>query len=248
MTIQIFETNVFPDSTYFTTGDVEPAVSDETRAIVIINGEGTRRSWGRPQVTSTIVYQSDDFVSIHVGFSHKHRGGQFWRHYSINGEIVQVSWAKLDDSLRAEILEAYDKKAPGWAKSPGKLRKDYIKPGQTKMVTFKAVAAETMTSLYDGRTCYEIGKRLAEAVDRRAGQDNGWGDAVHGGGWYSHPSIDKVKKLLIDGNLVPDKKLEGVKAVAIIKCEISGRIVSFPNGKIASTYLTPVEVVETVSL
>lgn len=247
MNVTIEVSKEVPDYTYFRTSDCEPSVDNDT--ITVFDGQGSRRSWGAPQVTSTIVYESNDFVSIHIGFSHKHRGGQFWRHYSVNGEVKQVGWGKLDDSLRAEILEGYEAKAPGWAKAPGKLRKDYIKPQQVKMTTYKAVALDggRMVSLYDGWTEYKLGERLVQAVDRRAGVD-WWGDVVHGGGWYSHPSIKRIKELLDDGNLVSARCLDGVEQIAIIECEISGRIVNFPNKKIASTYLTPVKVIETIEL
>jgi len=244
MTIQINVSNEVPDSTYFRTGDVEPTI-EEDKSITILDGKGSRRSWGSPQVTSQVVYQSEDFISVHIGYSHKHRGGQFWRHYSINGAVTQMAWRQLDDSLRAEILEAYERLAPAWAKSPGKLRKDYAY-SSTTMTTYKAVNAN-MRSLYDGSTEYEIGKRLVEAVSPKAGE-NDWGDVIHGGGFYSHPSIEAVKELIVKNDLVPLSRLTGVKELVIVKCEISGRIVKFPNGKIASTYLRPTEVVEVIQI
>lgn len=236
-----------PDGTYFRASECEPSIKDDT--LTIYDGNGRSRSWGRPGVTSTIVYQDEEFVSIHVGFHHKHGGGQFWRHYSVNGQIKQVAWKDLDDSLRSEILDSWQSKAPKWAKAPGKQRKDYQKPSQVKMTTYKAVAVDgkELTSLYDKRVEYHLGKRLVEAVGERAGQ-NYWGDIAHDGGWYSYPSIEGIKELLKNNSLVPERCLIGVKKLAIIKCEISGRVVQFPNGKLASTYLTPVTIIEEIEL
>ena len=72
-----------PDSTYFRTGDVEPTVVNDT--INMIEGQGSRRSWGRPQANNTVLIDDCDFVVIHTGFSHKHGGGQFFM-YEENAE------------------------------------------------------------------------------------------------------------------------------------------------------------------
>lgn len=236
-----------PDGTYFRASDCEPSIDQDT--LTVYEGNGSPRSWGRPGVTSTVVYQSEDFVSVHVGFHHKHGGGQFWRHYSINGQIRQVAWKDLDDSLRAEILDGWKSKAPKWAKAPGKQRKDYQKPQPVKMITYKAVAIkeDNLVSLYDGRTEYHLGKRLVEAVGADAGH-NIWGEVHHSGGWYSYPSIDGIKRLLENGDLVPERCLKEIEKLAIIECEISGRVVRFPGNKLASTYLTPVKIIEEVAL
>lgn len=235
-----------PDSTYFRTGDAEPTINEDG-SITLYDGNGTSRSWGRPGITSTIVHEDCDLVVIHVGFHHKHGGGQFWRYYTTDGtETRQVTWASLPDVTRQIVLDAYQAKAPSWAKAPGKLRANYAKPTNRKQTSYKLVAVENdeMRSLYNGEE-YVIGKRKAEAVGSRAGNADWYSDSVvHDGGYYSHPTAAQVKALWESGSLVPADKAEGVTQVALLECEIWGRVVKFPNGKLASTYLTPTRIVE----
>ena len=237
-----FSTDI-PDGTYFRTGDAEPTINDDG-SLTVYDGEGTRRSWGKPGVTSTVVVEDCDLVAVHVGFHHKHGGGQFWRYYTTDGtQTTQVTWASLPDVIRQKVLDAFSK-APGWAKVPGKLRTSYTKVTDKKRTSYKLVSVENneLRSLYSGEN-YVIGKRMAEAVSPRAGA-NDWGDIIHDGGYYSHPTPEQVVALWNNGSLVPASKTEDVAEVALLECEIYGRIVNFPNGKIASTYLTPVRIVD----
>lgn len=255
--MMIHESSNVPDGTYFRTGDAEPTINEDG-SITILNGRGSRRGWGQPQVNSTVIHDEDDLVAIHVGYSHKHGGGQFWRYYTTNGATTsQLTWAQLPDEARAQVLAASTTKAPGWAKEPGKLRSQYAKPNTHKATAYKIVrqldelnavaGAATeyhrMVGLYDG-TAYTIGKRLAE---RNNGRVTDYGDAIHDGGFYSHPSPEQVKALLAQGNLVPSNCLQHGWTLALVECEISGKIVRYPNGKLCSSYLTPVRVVEILS-
>jgi len=126
----IKETASVPDTTYFRVGDAAPYVQDG--AIYIRNGKGTARSsWGAPGVTSTVVVNTDDLAAIHVGFYHKHGGGQFWRYFRYrDGEIVRERWSGLSDDERLMVLRGWGDRAPSWAKRPGKLRKDRVRPGE----------------------------------------------------------------------------------------------------------------------
>lgn len=241
----IHESNNVPDGTYFRTGSAEPDINDDG-SITVYDGKGSRRGWGQPQVTSTVVYDEDDLVAIHVGFSHKHGGGQFWRYYTTDGKSTsQLTWAQLPDETRQRVLDAAKTKAPSWAKEPGKLRSQYAKPSTRKMVAYKVVRRleDGLVSVYDG-TQYAIGKRLAEAVH---GYVTDYGDPIHRGGYYSHPSPEQVKALLAQGNLLPSDRLEHGMTLALIECEISGKIVRYPNGKLCSSYLTPTRIVETIT-
>lgn len=243
--MNIHESNNVPDGTYFRTGDAEPTVNDDG-SITCYDGKGSRRGWGQPQVTSTVIYDEDDLVAIHVGFSHKHGGGQFWRYYTTDGKNTsQLTWAQLPDEARQRVLDAAKSKAPSWAKEPGKLRSQYVKPSTRKMTTYKIVRQleDGLVSLYDGTT-YAIGKRLAEAVH---GYVNDFGDSIHRGGYYSHPNPEQVKALLAQGNLVPSGLLEHGVTLALIECEIGGKIVRYPNGKLCSSYLTPTRILETIA-
>lgn len=220
-----------PDGTYFTTTECEPVVTQE--GVTVFTGNGKHRSWGSPSVTSTVVL-NDSLLVVHVGFHHKHRGGQFWRYFMLAPEngIVQVKWADLDDETRQEILSA---PRPIWANAPGKLRKDYVK-GQMKVrTTYKVVGlrGDKMFSLYDGETEYVLGKRLCQSVENH-----------HGGGFYSWPTLEDAQEM--ESDLAKHPHLYGFPwtpdDLVLLKCEISGRMIEYGNSKIASTYIKPVAI------
>lgn len=222
-----------PDSTYFRVASAEPSICPDG-SLTIYNGEGTRRSsWGAPGVTSTVVYETETFAVVHVGFHHKHGGGQFWRYYLTNGETKAVTWASLDDDTRRAILAS--RKAPSWAKVPGKLRSEYVKPEQVKReggeTYFKAVAmdGERLVSIFDGRTEYVIGQTLVEPV--RKG---------HGGGFYVYASQVQAE----EADVPPDSMLRRAPR-AIIRVRAEGQYTRYDNGKIAFSRVTPLEVVAT---
>lgn len=240
-----------PDTTYFRATDCEPELSADGQALTIYDGHGRSRGWGRPSVTSTIVLASDHLVVIHTGFSHKHRGGQFWRYYqptAINESWRRVEWASLDDATRQSVLDAYQAHAPAWAKVPGKLRANYKAPEMETRTTYKLVevyADGSLHSVYDAATEYVIGKRLAERAITN-----------HGGGYYSYLSAEGVKRALADGGLWPASVDLRNRTLALIACEISGTIIEYgyvdDDGdyvvrKVASTYLRPLRVVETLT-
>lgn len=238
--MKISESSNVPDSTYFRTGDAEPKINADG-SITIYNGNGTHRGWGTPGVTSTVVYKDCDLVAIHVGFHHKHGGSQFWRYYTTDGtETRQIAWAKLADPQREAVLAAYEEKAPNWANVPGKLRTQYAKPTSKTVTAYKLVrmfVSGEMCSLYDYGTEYVIGKRLAQAAR-----------PDHNGGYYAHPSIEQVKALYHSGNLVPADCLKDVRTLALLKVEMGGTIIHYANGKMAATYCTPIEVLETIEI
>lgn len=226
-----------PDSTYFRMSDIAPHI-DESGDVVVFDGRGTRRSWGAPQVSTTIVVDDCDLLALHVGFSHKHRGGQGWHYFTTDGETTtKITWSQLPDETRQRIFDN-ESKAPTWAKRPGKFKSQAAKPSTKTQTTYKLVRSVDgqLVSLYDNDTEYTIGKRLAQKAE-----------ADHRGGWYSHPSIDQVKSLLASGNLVPDRCIDSGMDLVMFRCEVSGTIVKYPNGKIASTYLVPVEIIEKLS-
>ena len=225
-----------PDSTYFRTDEAEPVMMQDG-SLVIYNGHGTSRGWGRPGVTSTVVVDADDFAAIHVGFFHKHGGGQFWRYYMTDGEsVMQVEWRQLPDDLRTKVLAGATRNAPSWAKVPGKLREEYKKPSLKTRRAYKLVQVVDgrLCSIFDASIEYRIGIRMAE----RAQED-------HGGGFYSHPSVQQVLNLWNQGSLVPERCYGHPMTLALIEVEIAGTIIDYPNGKMASTYLTPVAILET---
>jgi len=217
-----------PDSTYFNRNACEPKLKDDK--LIVYNGQGNRRGWGSPSVTSTIVFESTDVIAIHIGFHHKHRGSQFWRYYA---DGKQVEWKTLDDDTRQAILEAYEKKAPRWANPPGKLRKDYLsaKPKNNMFIGYKVcnLVDEKLTSLFDETIEYKLGKTKVQASK-----------PDHEGGWFVH-SLEGLREKYLSGNLYKKPTL-GQKA--IVKCECWGNIVKYEHGKIAVTYCKPIEIIE----
>ncbi len=224
------------DDTYSRTNEHEPTILDN--GIRIYTGYGSRRGWGTPGTTSTVVLNDDDFCAIHIGFHHKHGGGQFWRYYTTNGEAIrQVEWREIPDEQRQRILEGADQRAPSWAKSPGKLRSAYKLPSLRTRTAYKLVELRsdgTLISLYDGETVYILGKRMAEQARPQ-----------HGGGYYAHPTAEQVLALWQSGNLVPEECYASALTIALIEVQISGTIIQYANGKLAATYLKPIAVLET---
>jgi hypothetical protein len=229
-----------PDTTYFRTAAAEPELErDEqgNQVLKLVNGIGSRRSsWGEPGVTSTVILDADNLVAIHVGFHHKHGGSQFWRYYRSNGQQwQQATWAQLSDEDRQRVLIACEDRAPTWAKTPGKLRTSYIKPTSNQRTTYKIVEVVDgkYFSVFDGKTEYVMGKRLAERAV-----------SEHGGGYYSYPSPDGVEARFNDGSLFPRRCYDDPMTLALIECEISGTVIEYDNGKFASTYLRFVKVLK----
>lgn len=243
--VSIIESNDVPDSTYFRTGDAEPTINNETRTITVLDGEGTSRSWGRPGITSTVILETLDLVAIHVGFHHKHGGGQFWRYYQINGDIRQVSWGSLDDDTRAAILDA---KRPSWAKVPGKLRSQYksANPKKNMFAAYKVCGINDdgqLTSLYDTSIVYEIGRTKVQAARGGFNEYVGW---QHNGGWYVHLDAQNTLDLYLSEKLVNSNLMQ--PRAALIKCECWGNTVEYASGKIAVTYCKPVELMQEIEL
>lgn len=131
--IPVFTSDEIPDTTYFRVSDVQPEFADlngtinpsldDRKAVKVWSGIGTyRSSWGAPKVTSTVLVNDPNLklLCIHVGFSHKHRGNQFYRYYTTDmGIVVETSWKRLSNEQRQAVLDA---PKPKWAKAPGKLR------------------------------------------------------------------------------------------------------------------------------
>jgi len=223
------------DGTYFTATDCEPWA--EGGQVCFYDGHGSRRSWGAPQITTTVVVNDCDFLALHVGFSHKHRGGQYWRYFVRTAEeIERRTWPQLTDDERQIVLDA-EGKAPNWAKSPGKLRKDYIRPERTTFTAYKIlrVAEGGLTSLYDN-TPWALGKRNAQAAKEE-----------HNGGFYVHPDQDKLMNLWGRGALV-SADLVTPGTYALMECECSGRAIRYSSGKIAVTYCKPVGMIKTFTV
>ena len=94
---------------------------------------------------------------------------------------------------------------------------------------YKALAlAEdgTLHSIYSGEE-YVLGKTMRERA-----ADN------HGGGYYVYPTLEQALKCEVpsDSTLYYSRRV-------LVRCEVAGRSIEYGSGKIARTYLRPVEVV-----
>lgn len=92
-----------------------------------------RTNGGSASISTITAVDTEYLTSVLVGYRYngKYSGGsQYWQHYK-SGK--RVGWKSLDDGERMLILDAYYSNIiPAWAKQPGKLVKDYLKPGETK--------------------------------------------------------------------------------------------------------------------
>lgn len=92
-----------------------------------------------------------------------------------------------------------------------------------------AIDGETLRSIFSGEVY-----RLTGLKRERAEDD-------HGGGYYCYPTIEQA--LRAD---VPDSSKCLNLPRVIARCEVSGRALSYGNGKVSRTYLRPVEIVAVV--
>lgn len=234
--MKISQSDYVPDTTYFTMSDVAPNYDAELDVLTIYNGEGTRRSWGKPRVESTVVFRGRDLIAVHVGFSHKHRGSQGWHYFQREGDNWQkITWAKLGDNDRKKILDR-ENRAPAWAKTPGKLRKERRKPSTITAYKLVKFENERMISLFDPATEYELGVRMTEAVK-----------PDHNGGYYAYPDKINLIREWDSRTLVPRKCSQNVAHLALIEVKLSGRMVEYGH-KIAATHLTPVRIVQKIEV
>lgn len=229
--------STIPDSTYFRTGDAEPTISDDG-TITLYDGRGSRRGWGAPQVNTTVIVDTEDFLAVLVGFSHKHGGSQFYRYYvQTPTGPARRTWAQLTDDERSLILAAYEDKAPAWANRPGKLSTERAKPAASAFIGYKLMrqtAGGALISFYD-LTTWELSKLRTEAATEN-----------HGGGYYVHTDPAQMRELHAAGKLVPVARRDDFEwTPTLVKCECRGRTVTYSSGKIAVTYCKPVEIVET---
>lgn len=92
-----------------------------------------------------------------------------------------------------------------------------------------AIDGETLRSIFSGEE-YTLTGLKRERVEYD-----------HGGGYYCYPTIEQA----LQAEVPDSSKCLNLPRV-IAKCEVSGRAVTYGNGKIARTYLRPVEIVAAV--
>lgn len=117
-----------PDSTYFNLTAIEPDIEGDN--LLLTEGEGSRRGWGRPKADYIEVLNTNYLTSVVIWNHHKHGGGQAWRHYRNTPDgWKRILWRNLDDGERMMILDAWNEnRIPQWVDMPGKLKRDYLKP------------------------------------------------------------------------------------------------------------------------
>lgn len=228
------------DNTYFTATDVEPDIKtgdDGEMFVQFYAGEGKRRSWGRPQCSNYILFDDCDLLASLTGFSHKHRGGQFYRYFvkTDDGKIERRTWSQLTEDEQRIVLAAYQEHAPSWARTPGALKSERKAKITETFSAYKVLRvidgadSQSFESLYDA-TRWEIGKRNTQAAK-----------PDHNGGYYVHESAEKIMQLWNNGELVPERCYKpGV--YALVRCECGGNVAHYSSGKIGVTYCRPVEV------
>lgn len=98
-TISLKDANL--DSNYFRTSDVIPTIEGDT--LTVIDGRGSRRSWGSPSVDSRVSKLTDDVYKVDVTGWHKHtvspvggiyyfvNDGQGWTRRTANHKAVKAA-------------------------------------------------------------------------------------------------------------------------------------------------------------
>jgi hypothetical protein len=159
--------------------------------------------------------------------------------------------ASLDPAPASPLRALRNQLPPNWQSLiDGDAPKFPAPPKGETRTTYKIVRLAgfgLMVSLYDGSTIYAIDKRMTQRVGKHAGSNLGFDAQRHDGGWYSHPSPERCLELQRKHMLAANDDNERATYV-LLECEISGRIVEFDNGKIASTRLTPRRILATYTL
>lgn len=161
--------------------------------------------------------------------------GQFYHFYrqSEAGSWQRVIWLRLNDETRQMVL---DLEKPEWARKPGKLSTERKPPAKAvEMTSYKVVRLidGRYYSLYDPNTEYILGERVKQPAK-----------PGHGGGYYSFPTNEMgIEFLQSCTQAIPFKALIKMPALALMECEIGGRIINYGH-KLCSTYLRPIRVLE----
>ena len=104
------ESHDCPDDTYFKTCQVSPWIADGV--LQIVDGRGTRKSWGAPSVSSIVTQLTDDVVQVQVTGWHKHTispvGGVYYFVMLDGGWVRKMGSAKIvkDAKAQYELLAA----------------------------------------------------------------------------------------------------------------------------------------------
>lgn len=160
--------------------------------------------------------------------------------------------ATIDATPDSTLRMIKDVLPPAWQELvTGSAPKLLATAGQHRtMTTYKIVRQNgegEMVSLHDGWTRYVINQRLTNRLGEDAGKYRYDYGQIHEGGYYSHPAIGRTLELQDAGRLANNDRNPDLTYV-LLECEISGRIVQFDNGKLASTYIKPLRILATYGI
>lgn len=111
-----FDTDI-PDVNYYTPSEIEPVV--EGTKIIFYNGKGRSRHWGRPEITTEVIYKDKNFLSAVILYRTKYSAGRFYRHYLLyNRKILKIEWKQVPMRYQSKVLEACEDK---YIVPPGKI-------------------------------------------------------------------------------------------------------------------------------
>lgn len=213
MRVKKVELQISDNATTANLSEVCPILDSEKNLILIQEGDNNRRSWGCVSVTSTIVLKTRTFLVVHVGVSHKYRGGQGWYYYEHHPgkKLERLTASQLSNRRRKQVIDNLHH-APSWAKTPFEsVKKERKKP--EKVIRFKKVVRTDhgLRSIFDGSE-YIIGKTRVQKA-----REN------HKGGFYVYRTAElaKEKTAFPADSVFPDT--EGTEV--ILKCEVWGNCV-----------------------
>jgi hypothetical protein len=252
-TLQVVQSSELVENTWPARADVEPQLEQNADGLYMLSlrNQGVHGKFELPYIGSTVVYVDEELLAVLVAFhgtdtiklrrptryvvSSK---GQFWRFYQKidDGVWQRVEWRHLNDELRQVVLQACSEKAPEWAREPGKLRAEYASPKRSSgkrvtTISYKLVQVRDgrYFSIYKGDEEYHLGEWKHELARPN-----------HRGGYYSYPHPEQVVELFQSRKLFPRNAYQEPLQVALLECEIKGKVIEYDNGKWSSTYLRPI--------
>jgi len=229
-------------SGYLNRSDVEPftQVDPEGVFVLTVHNQGEYGLFEIPYIRTSTMYQSDDLLALCISYHgtetfgpkrNRHVSkGQFWRFYVKTDQgWLRQNWQQLSDVHQASAHAAWFACEMDWLRPPGKMRGDRAKPQKTVYTTYKAVEVREgrYYSLYQPTEEYVIGEEKKQAA--RAG---------HKGGYFSYPDVGRAQKWAV---MYPER------IIAILECEVRGKIIRYANSKWAATYLKPMRELERFS-
>lgn len=251
--LQIVTTSDVLDESYLNRPAIEPQLAQNADGLWVLSvrRQGVHRVFDIPFIGSEILLADAELglIVVLVGYhgssvekygklGYMVQKGQFYRYYrqQPSGDWIQVYWRAFNDDLRTLILNTVEESGLQWARVPGKLSSERKPPAKRVMMTsYKVVRfiEGRYYSLYDPTVEYVLGERMQQPAKPN-----------HGGGFYSLPTLEMGTEFLESCTRYVPFSCEVVTTqVALIECEVGGRIISYGH-KMSSTYLCPMRIIE----